>query len=55
MCDSFLAKIRDAGLHFEEIESPSAWKGTMKVSGLSEDDLKVRKEACRFWIGRWIP
>jgi nicotinamide N-methyltransferase len=41
---------------FEEIyEGPeeARWKGTLKVGGLDDESLAIRKANCYYWIGRW--
>jgi EEF1A N-terminal glycine/lysine methyltransferase len=57
VCDSFLAKSKAVGLEFEEVQTnpEEGWMGTMPVNTLDKEALALRKEACRYWIGRWHP
>ncbi|KAG5338498.1 hypothetical protein C0989_007270 [Termitomyces sp. Mn162] len=56
VCEDFLRKGREAGLIFDEIftgPEEAGWKGTMKVRGLDQEALAVRKANCYYWVGRW--
>jgi nicotinamide N-methyltransferase len=56
VCDSFLRQGELLGIVWEEGERGPAeaeWHGTMEVSGLDKSQLAVRKNVCRWWLGRW--
>ncbi|KAF8174073.1 hypothetical protein BJ912DRAFT_1077728 [Pholiota molesta] len=56
VCDNFLQKGRSVGLHFDEIidvDEDQKWLGTLEVSTLDQEALQLRKNNCRYWIGRW--
>ncbi|KAF4618678.1 hypothetical protein D9613_009855 [Agrocybe pediades] len=56
VCDNFLQKAKKAGLHFEEIveaDDQRPWQGTLQVSNLDKESLTLRKNNCRYWVGRW--
>ncbi|KAI1784872.1 hypothetical protein LXA43DRAFT_1040680 [Ganoderma leucocontextum] len=44
------------GMVMEEGEVESVWHGSLEVSGggLDREQLGVRKDMCRWWIGRWM-
>ncbi|KAF7326019.1 hypothetical protein MKEN_00452800 [Mycena kentingensis (nom. inval.)] len=57
VCDNFLRLATEAGFAFDEVIAEGEeleWLGTMVVGGLDNDALKVRKAACRYWIGRRV-
>ncbi|KAJ4468764.1 hypothetical protein J3R30DRAFT_3304462 [Lentinula aciculospora] len=60
VCSSFLQKATDEGLIFEEdtnhiVGANSAkWLGTLSVTGLDAKALSLRKNNCRYWVGRWM-
>ena len=55
VCDNFVQEARRLGVVLEEQEVESTWMGTMRVSGggLDAEQLSVRKNMCRWWIGKW--
>ncbi|KAE9389449.1 hypothetical protein BT96DRAFT_890052 [Gymnopus androsaceus JB14] len=55
VCSSFLQKATESGFVLQEQidEDRSRWLGTLPVSNLDSEALAVRKDNCRFWIGRW--
>jgi nicotinamide N-methyltransferase len=56
VCDSFLRQGELLGIVWEEGErglTEAEWHGTMEVSGLDKSQLAVRKNVCRWWLGRW--
>lgn len=56
ICDNFLRQGEHSGLIWEEQDSTGAeaqWLGTMPVPGLTKEQLAVRKNVCRLWVGRW--
>ncbi|KAG6861405.1 hypothetical protein C0995_000534 [Termitomyces sp. Mi166 len=56
VCEDFLRKGREAGLVFEEVlagPEEAGWNGTMKVGGLDQEALAIRKANCYYWVGRW--
>ncbi|KAF8155565.1 hypothetical protein B0H34DRAFT_500555 [Crassisporium funariophilum] len=56
VCESFLEKGRAINLDFEEIVDEGEekkWLGTLAVSNLDREALQIRKDACRYWVGRW--
>ena len=56
VCDHFVEEARRAGIELEEGEVEGVWRGTLEVSGggLDREQLGVRKNMCRWWVGRWI-
>ncbi|KAJ7061004.1 hypothetical protein C8F01DRAFT_1141555 [Mycena amicta] len=55
VCDDFLRLAAETGLVFDEVIAEGEeqeWLGSMSVGGLDKAALKVRKAACRYWIGR---
>ncbi|KAG6856591.1 hypothetical protein H0H87_002797 [Tephrocybe sp. NHM501043] len=56
VCDDFLLKGHAAGFVFEEVlagPEEVTWKGNMKVGGLDDEALALRKANCYYWVGRW--
>lgn len=56
ICDNFLRQGEHSGLIWEEQDNTGAeaqWLGTMPVPGLTKEQLAVRKNVCRFWVGQW--
>ncbi|KAF9485102.1 hypothetical protein BDN70DRAFT_708304 [Pholiota conissans] len=56
VCENFLMKAKSIGLQFDEIIDPEEekkWLGTLPVSTLDPEALRLRKNNCRYWIGRW--
>ncbi|KAF8965043.1 hypothetical protein BDZ97DRAFT_1813351 [Flammula alnicola] len=56
VCDNFLQKGRSIGLQFDEIgdkDEDRKWLGTLAVSNLDQEALQLRKNNCRYWVGRW--
>jgi EEF1A N-terminal glycine/lysine methyltransferase len=55
VCDNFLSIAKQAGISFTERtpDSDEPWLGSLKVQGLTNQDLSDRKGNCRWWIGRW--
>lgn len=56
VCRSFLQKGKDANLSFDEIivrEEDKKWRGKLAVSTLDSEALELRKNNCRYWVGRW--
>lgn len=59
VCFEWLEHGKKAGLEWEEIDltTEGGWNGVMEVvwSGtvMSKEDLSIRKEMCRFWVGKW--
>ena len=56
VCDHFVLEARRAGLVVEESEVENGWRGSLEVSGggLDREQLRVRKNMCRWWIARWM-
>ncbi|EMD35301.1 hypothetical protein CERSUDRAFT_138985 [Gelatoporia subvermispora B] len=54
-CASFVREAERLGIVLEEREVDGAWKGLLPVTGggLNEEQLSVRKNMCRWWVGRW--
>nr|GAT59261.1 predicted protein [Mycena chlorophos] len=55
VCENFMRLAGEKDLVFEEIiaeDEEREWLGNMSVGGLDKSALKVRKMACRYWIGR---
>ncbi|KAI0720805.1 hypothetical protein C8T65DRAFT_632865 [Cerioporus squamosus] len=55
VCDNFVREARRAGISLEEGEVEPVWRGALEVSGggLDLEQLGVRKDMCRWWVGRW--
>ncbi|TBU22591.1 hypothetical protein BD311DRAFT_770111 [Dichomitus squalens] len=55
VCDHFVQEARRAGIVMDEGEVEGVWRGSLEVSGggLDREQLGVRKNMCRWWIGRW--
>jgi nicotinamide N-methyltransferase len=59
VCSEWLECGEKAGLEWEEINllADNGWTGAMEVvwSGtvMTKEDLSVRKEMCRLWVGKW--
>ncbi|KAF8903337.1 hypothetical protein CPB84DRAFT_1678048 [Gymnopilus junonius] len=56
VCNNFLVKSESVGIRFEEIsdeEGEGKWLGTLSVSNLDHEALVLRKNNCRYWVGRW--
>ena len=55
VCDHFIQEARRSGFLMEEGEVESVWHGSLEVSGggLDREQLGIRKDMCRWWIGRW--
>ncbi|KJA23109.1 hypothetical protein HYPSUDRAFT_40248 [Hypholoma sublateritium FD-334 SS-4] len=56
VCRSFLEKGKEAKLIFDEImvcEEDKKWRGKLAVSTLDNEALELRKNNCRYWVGRW--
>lgn len=61
VCDHFLREGEKLGIIWQEggdqDDSTTAndeWRGALKVSGLEKEQLATRKNACRWWLGRWL-
>ena len=55
VCDHFVEQARRAGILMDEGDVEGKWYGSLDVSGggLDHEQLGVRKDMCRWWIGRW--
>lgn len=56
VCDHFVHVARQSGIILEEGEVDGVWRGTLEVVSGNELDrtqLGIRKDMCRWWIGRW--
>lgn len=55
VCDNFVREAHRAGIALEEGEVEPVWRGALEVSGggLDLEQLGVRKDMCRWWVGRW--
>ena len=55
VCEHFVQEARKAGVLLDEGSVESSWLGSLEVSGggLDKEQLGVRKNMCRWWIGRW--
>ncbi|TFK84384.1 hypothetical protein K466DRAFT_527452 [Polyporus arcularius HHB13444] len=55
VCDNFVREAHRAGITLEEGEVEPVWRGALEVSGggLDLEQLGVRKDMCRWWVGRW--
>ncbi|KAH9478567.1 Protein N-terminal and lysine N-methyltransferase EFM7 [Psilocybe cubensis] len=53
VCENFLQKGEEMGLCLDEIIDNDKWLGTLPVSDLDLEALSLRKNNCRYWVGRW--
>lgn len=59
VCDNFLNLATLMGLEYEEqtfksqTEEEKAWRGQMRVTGMSQESLAVRKANVRWWVLWW--
>ncbi|OCH89224.1 hypothetical protein OBBRIDRAFT_34465 [Obba rivulosa] len=54
-CENFVRQAERLGVELEEAEVDGDWKGSMEVKGggLNKEQLSVRKNMCRWWVGKW--
>ena len=55
VCDNFVREAFRAGIILEEGEVEPVWRGDLAIlgGGLSLEQLGVRKNMCRWWVGHW--
>jgi len=53
VCSKFLQVAASAGFVVEEGEFDGGWKGSMNVSGLTDEELDLRKANVYWWVAKW--
>ncbi|KAI0739140.1 hypothetical protein C8Q80DRAFT_1112553, partial [Daedaleopsis nitida] len=56
VCEHFVQEARRSGISLVEGEVDGVWRGSLGVSGggLDPEQLGVRKDMCRWWVGQWV-